>query len=122
MKDFRQLKVWEKAHRLTLAVYAATAKFPADERYGITSQTRRCSASIAANIAEGCGRTNDGDFCRFLDNAMGSANELDYHLLLAKDLALLDPRKYTELREMILEVKRMLSTLIRKVQDDRRSQ
>ena len=122
MKDFRQLKVWEKAHRLTLGVYDATAKFPPEERYGITSQIRRCSASIAANIAEGCGRANDGDFCRFLDTAMGSANELDYHLLLAKDLGLMDPRKYAELRERVLEVKRMLSTLIRKVQDDRRSE
>lgn len=122
MKDFRQLKVWEKAHRLTLAVYPVTGEFPSEERYGLTSQIRRCSASIAANIAEGCGRSNDGDFGRFLDTAMGSANELDYHLLLAKDLGLLDPRKYADLRERILEVKRMLSTLIRKIQDDRRSQ
>ena len=120
MKDFRQLRVWEKAHRLTLAIYAATRGFPAEERFGLTSQIRRCSASIGANIAEGCGRTGDGDFHRFLDIAMGSANELDYHLLLARDLKYLDAAKYEGLNRQLFEVKRMLSTLIRKVGTDRR--
>ncbi len=122
MKDFRQLRAWEKAHQLTLAVYGLTSGFPNDEKFGLTSQVRRCSASIAANIAEGCGRTNDGDFCRFLDVAMGSTTELDYHLLLARDLGLIDKRKYDEFHTRIFEVKRMLSTLIRKIQDDRRAQ
>jgi len=79
MKDFRQLSVWEKAHRLTLAVYEATKPFPTDERYGLTSQIRRSCASIPANIAEGCGRAGDGEFRKFLQVAMGSATELDYH-------------------------------------------
>ncbi|HXE89668.1 MAG TPA: four helix bundle protein [Terriglobales bacterium] len=120
MKDFRQLRVWDKAHRLTLAIYPATAKFPAEERYGLTAQLRRCSASIGANIAEGCGRSGDGNFQRFLDVAMGSANELDYHLLLARDLKYLEATAYEQLNRQSFEVKRMLSTLIRKVSTDRR--
>jgi len=83
MKDFRELKVWEKAHQLTLEVYKATTIFPKDELYGLTSQIRRACASIPANIAEGCGRRGDAEFARFLGIAMGSASELDYHLLLA---------------------------------------
>ena len=82
MKSFRDLQVWEKAHRLTLAVYSSTMEFPRDEQYGLTSQIRRASSSIAANIAEGCGRSGDGELRRFLEIAMGSASELEYHLLL----------------------------------------
>ncbi len=89
MKDFRHLKVWQKSHELTLAVYKATSLFPPDELYGLRSQIRRSCASIPANIAEGCGRNADGDFARFLQIAMGSASELEYHLLLVRDLNLL---------------------------------
>jgi four helix bundle protein len=121
VKDFRQLTVWEKAHQLTLAVYEATRGFPTDERYGETSQIRRCSASIAANIAEGCGRSGDGEFHRFLQTAMGSAVELDYHLLLCRDLHYLDGATYSRLEEKVVEVKSMLAALIRKVAADRAS-
>ncbi len=86
MRDFRKLNVWDKAHRLTLAVYKITKDFPRDEAYGLTSQIRRCSVSIPANIAEGCGRKGEAEFGRFLGIAMGSASELEYHLLLASDL------------------------------------
>ena len=89
MKDFRRLDVWQKAHRLTLEVYRLTKSFPLDERFGLTSQMRRCSASIAANIAEGCGRGSNAEFHRFLQMAMGSASELEYHLLLSRDLGYL---------------------------------
>ena len=75
MKDFRRLSVWDRAHHLTLETYKVTSKFSRDELYGITSQMRRSSASIAANIAEGCGRTGNGEFHRFLNTAAGSANE-----------------------------------------------
>ncbi len=119
MKDFRQLKVWEKAHQLTLASYSVTRPFPSEERFGLTSQIRRCSASIAANIAEGCGRSAGGEFQRFLQIAMGSAVELDYHFLLAKDLGFLDPRKHRELDDKGIELRRMLAALIRKVQAER---
>ena len=86
MKNFRELKVWEKAHLLTIDIYRITATFPKEEMYGLTSQIRRASSSIPANIAEGCGRGSDNDFRRFLQIAMGSASELEYHLLLAHDL------------------------------------
>ena len=89
MQNFKSLKVWEKSHELTLAVYKATTNFPKDELYGLTSQIRRASASIPANIAEGCGRTGKAELARFLQVAMGSASELEYHLLLAHDLGLL---------------------------------
>lgn len=109
MKDFRQLNVWEKAHHLTLAIYETTRAFPPDERFGIISQMRRCSSSIAANIAEGCGRSGDGEFHRFLQTAMGSASELDYHLLLSRDLHYLADKDYDRLQKMVQEVKSMLA-------------
>ena len=82
MKDFRRLTVWEKAHALTLRVYRATAVFPREKLYGITSQLRRCSSSVAANIAEGCGRTGNGEFHRFLNIAAGSLVEVEYFLAI----------------------------------------
>lgn len=81
MRDFRNLKVWEKAYQLTLDVYKTTKGFPKDEMYGLTSQTRRAAASVAANIAEGCGRTGGAELGRFVQIAMGSASELEFHLL-----------------------------------------
>ena len=85
MKDFKELRVWQKAHSLALEVYQATRSFPRDEIYGLTSQIRRAAVSVGANIAEGCGRRSDGEFARFLQIARGSASELEYHLLFARD-------------------------------------
>ena len=119
VKDFRRLEVWEKAHQMVLAVYRATNSLPRFELYGLTSQIRRAAASIPANIAEGCGRMTDGDFARFLQIAMGSATELDYHLLLAKDLGFLSECDYQNLSQMVHRVKSMLAPLIRKVEGDR---
>jgi len=115
MRDFKKLRVWEKAHRLTLAVYAATAGFPKEEMYGLTSQARRAASSVPANIAEGCGRDTGADFARFLHIASGSAVELEYHLLLARDLGMIPAPKHAELDFEVNEVKRMLATLVRKV-------
>ena len=83
MKDFRDLKVWSKAHNMALSAYRLTVHFPKEEMYGLTSQIRRAGASIPANIAEGCGRDGDGELARFLQIAAGSASELEYHLLLS---------------------------------------
>ena len=115
MKDFKKLKVWKKAHQLTREVYKATAAFPKEELYGLTSQIRRSSASIPANIAEGCGRHGDAELARFLHVAMGSATELEYHLLLAHDLGLMDKLTYEKLVSGVIEVKRMLTSLIQKL-------
>ena len=118
MRDFRQLKVWGKAHDLTLAVYKATSKFPRDELYGLTSQIRRSCASIPANIAEGCGRKGQAEFARFLQIALGSASELEYHFLLVCDLGLLSRPDYKRLANEVTEVKRMLTSLIQKLNAD----
>jgi four helix bundle protein len=90
MRDCRDLKLWEKAHRLTLAVYRGTAHFPKAELFGLTSQIRRASVSIEANLAEGCGRRLDGEMARYIQIAIGSGAELSCQLLLARDLGLLD--------------------------------
>jgi four helix bundle protein len=115
MKDFRELQVWEKSHQVTLAVYRETRCYPKEEMNGRTSQTRRAASSVPTNIAEGCGRGSDADFARFLHISMGSANELDYHLLLGRDLGLLRAETYESLLPAVQEVKRMLAALIRRV-------
>src|SRR6266545_5951281 len=97
MKDFRQLKVWEKSHQLALEIYKATKNFPKEELYGLTSQLRLSSMSIPTNIAEGCGRFTDADFARFLQMAMGSASEAEYQLILARDLEFLPKELYEQL-------------------------
>ncbi|MEW6115739.1 MAG: four helix bundle protein [Nitrospirota bacterium] len=119
MRDFKELKVWQKSHQLTLAVYKATVTFPREEMYGLTSQIRRASGSISANIAEGCGRSSEIEFARFLQIAFGSASELEYHLLLSHDLGLLQVSDYETLAGEVVEVKRMLTSFIQKLTADR---
>lgn len=121
MKDFRDFKVWEKAHEMVLAAYRATETFPKQEIFGLVSQIRRCSSSIPANIAEGCGRLGNSELHRFLQIACGSANEMEYHLLLAKDLGYLNEDAYLILDQQLAEVKRMLVALTRKVGSERKS-
>ena len=116
MKDFKQLRVWSEAHRLTLRLYQVTQAFPRHEIYGLTSQIRRAAASIPANIAEGCGRRSDGELTRFLQIARGSASELEYHLLLSRDLQLLAVEDFDQLQHKLGGVQRMLTTLVQRVQ------
>jgi len=118
MKDFRKLKVWEKSHHLALNVYSATTKFPKGELYGLTSQMRRSSISIPTNIAEGCGRNRDTELNRFFEIAMGSASELEYLLLLARDLSFLGRDGFDELTNEVIEVKKMLTSFIQKLKAD----
>jgi four helix bundle protein len=115
LKDFRKQKVWEKAHDLALEVYRVTEAFPKTELFGLTSQIRRAGVSIPANIAEGCGRDTDADFARFLQIAMGSASELEYHLLLAHELGLLNDPDHERLSNKTTEVKQMLTSFIKKL-------
>ena len=112
MKDFKELRVWQKAHALTLEIYQATKSFPRDEIYGLISQMRRAAVSVGANIAEGCGRRSDGELTRFLQIARGSASELEYHLLLARDLKLLANDAYQSFQKQLIEVQRMLTSLV----------
>lgn len=118
MKNFRDLKVWEKSHHLTLVLYKITEDFPRAELYGLTSQIRRAAASISTNIAEGCCRKGDMEFARFLWIAMGSASELEYLLLLAKDLNFIEKNEYQKLTNDTEEIKKMISSLIQKLKAD----
>ena len=113
MQDYRKLRVWQQSHELVLAVYRITAGFPKDELYGLISQIRRAAVSIPANIAEGCARAGDPEFGRFLVIAQGSASELDYHLLLSRDLELLNKSDYEHLSGDLTTVRRMLTTFIK---------
>ena len=115
MRNYEDLQVWRKAHNLTLEVYKSTRCFPIEERFGLTSQIRRSSASIGANIAEGCGRRSDAEMARFVQIAMGSGAELSYHLRLARDLDLLSKSCSDGLRSDLNEVMRMLSSLSQKL-------
>ncbi|MEM6285226.1 MAG: four helix bundle protein [Chloroflexota bacterium] len=115
MRDFRSLKVWEKSHQLTLNVYRSTQNFPADERFGLTSQIRRAASSIPANIAEGCGRNTERELAQFMQISMGSASELEYHLLLSRDLKYLNEQDYQALNDATVEVKRMLAPFINRL-------
>ena len=90
MRDFRELKVWEKAHLLTLKIYKVTKGYPKEELYGLTSQLRRACVSIPTNIAEGCVRSSDADFARFLYIALGSTSELEYLIVLSNDLKFIE--------------------------------
>jgi four helix bundle protein len=111
MRNYRDLLVWEKAHSLALGVYRETKVFPAEERFGLTSQLRRAASSIPANLAEGCGRRSDGEMARFVQIAMGSGAELSYHLLLCRDLGMLGAAEFLRLAPDADEIMRMLSAL-----------
>jgi four helix bundle protein len=120
MKDFHNLKVWERAHKLTLSIYMITKQFPKDELYGLTSQMRRAAASIPTNIAEGCGRDSQTELTRFLYIAMGSSSELDYQLLLSHDLQYLEDKTFQEFSTELIEIRRMLNAFIQKITRDKR--
>lgn len=115
VQDFKQLKVWQKSHALVLRVYSATFTFPEHERFGLTSQMRRAAFSVPSNIAEGCARATRTEFRQFLHIAAGSASELEYFFLLARDLRLFTEKQHDALYATLREVRRMLTGLIQKV-------
>jgi four helix bundle protein len=120
LQHFTRLAVWEKARALCVAVYRVTQDFPRAELYGLTGQIRRAAVSVSANIAEGRGRMGDGDFCRFLRYALGSATELESHLLLARDLSFVSGEEHLALARSTAEVQRMLASLVRQIDRPRR--
>jgi len=112
MRDYKKLKVWERAHTFTIAIYRLSSEFPSEEKFGLISQIRRSSASIATNIAEGCGRYTNNEFARFIDIASGSASEAEYQLLLAHDLGFIpNTKQYEAASGEISEIKKMLRAL-----------
>jgi four helix bundle protein len=116
VQDFRKLLVWQKSHLLVLEVYRLARDFPRDELFGLTSQMRRSAVSIPSNVAEGSGRGSDADFGRFLVIAMGSSSELEYQLLLARDLGYVESGAHQTVEALVKEVKKMLAALIKRVQ------
>ena len=115
MKDFRSLKVWEKAHALTLTIYKSTVEFPKQELYALTNQIQRAAVSIPANIAEGCGKDSDAELKRYFLIAMGSSSELEYLLLLAYDLGYLQDTTYQSMQNDLVEIRKMLNSFIQKL-------
>ena len=116
MRDYKKLEVWKKAHELNLFVYLQfLPKFPKSEQFDLLSQTKRASYSIALNIVEGSGRFTEKDFAHFLDQALGSAHELEYCSLLSRDLTYIDQEFYQQINQFINEVKAMLIGLIKKL-------
>jgi four helix bundle protein len=115
MQDFKKLKVWEKAHHLVLTIYGSAKQFPTEELYGLTNQMRRAATSIVCNIAEGCGRSGKLDFARFLQIAAGSGSELEYQILLAYDLSFFNRTESQALGNAVIDVKRMLSSLMQRL-------
>jgi four helix bundle protein len=115
MKNYRELQIWQRSHGLTLSLYHATKSFPRDEVFALTNQMRRACVSIPANIAEGCGREGDAELKRFLAIALGSACELDYHVLLASDLGHLDDAASRCLAAEIMEIRRMFGSFLQKL-------
>jgi len=114
MQNYKKLKVWHDSHTLTLNVYSCTKQFPKEELFSMTSQMRRSAVSIAANLAEGCGKSSNKDCKRFFEIALGSANETEYYIILTKDLGYLTDEKHDELFSQINQIKAMLISLIKK--------
>ena len=112
MRDYKKYTVWQKSHQFVLDIYKVTKLFPKEELFGLTSQMRRSSSSIPTNIVEGAGRKGDKDFCRFLYIAFGSANEIEYQIILSKDLDYMDNETASGLFFKIEEIKKMLNKLI----------
>lgn len=118
MRDFRTLSVWQKSHLLALSIYNSTASFPKEELHGLISQMRRSVSSIPTNLAEGCGRNSQSEFAHFANMAMGSVSELEYQLILAKDLGFLTDQIFKEQSNKVTEIKQMLTSLHQKVLAD----
>jgi four helix bundle protein len=115
MQDFRKLEVWRRSHRLALPAYKISCDLPPDGRFGLCSQIRRAAASIPANIAEGCGRKGCSELKQFLYVSLGSASELEYFLLLARDLRMLNINRHKETELELLEIKKMLAGLLQRL-------
>lgn len=115
MKDFKELHVWQKSHSLTLAIYKISKAFPREELYGLTSQIRRSAISLPSNISEGCGRLSDKELAHFLVIASGSASEISYQLLLARDLEYISQSVYDPLQAQLTEIHKMLNAFIKKL-------
>jgi four helix bundle protein len=119
VQNHRNLKVWQKAHAFCVQLYRVTGALERTDRSGLASQVRRASHSIRANIAEGCSRPTNKDFAKFLQTAIASASEVEDHLQFAHDVELIEPNDSSSLLRQIVEIRKMLYGLVRRVQDDK---
>jgi four helix bundle protein len=117
MRNYRELEVWEKSHKLTVELYKLCRTFPKEELYGLTSQLRRAAVSIGSNLAEGCGRRTASELARFVRIAMGSASELDYHLLLCRDFGFITAAEYDRQSNELVRVRKMLYGLLTSIEN-----
>lgn len=117
MRNYRDIQVWQRSHQITLDIYNLTSGFPSSELYALTSQMKRSAYSIPMNIAEGCGKSSEADFVRFLEIASGSASELDYQLILARDLKYMDQNEYEKIKNELTEIRKMLTAFIKQVRN-----
>lgn len=118
MRNYRDLQVWSKAYALALELYKLSRAFPKDELYGLTSQLRRAATSIGANLAEGCGRRGNNEMGRFVKIALGSASELDHHLLFSRDLGFLKRDDYERCSRELTSVRKMLTALLDAIEEE----
>ncbi len=117
LKNFKDLKVWQKSYELSLKIYRLTKHFPSEEKYGLTSQIRRAAVSVTSNIAEGYGRKTKSEYIQFLYIAYGSNCELETQMLLSGDLGYIKSEDIKQLQDEISEVERMLMALIKSLED-----
>jgi len=118
VRNYRDLQVWSKAYALTLELYKLSREFPKDELYGLTAQLRRSATSIGANLAEGCGRRGNSEMARFVKIALGSASELDHHLLLSRDLGFLKTGDYERCAKELTSRRKMLAAFLGAIEDE----
>lgn len=111
MKDFKNLKVWQKGIKLVVDIYKTSKKFPKEELYGLTSLMRRSAISVPSNIAEGCGRNSDKDFNRFLEISLGSSFELETQIIIAHELEFLTKEEFFDLSDKVQEEQKMITGL-----------
>lgn len=115
MQNYKDLLVWKKSHEFTLSVYKTVSAYPKEETYSLVCQLKRAASSIATNIAEGTGRFSQKDLAHFLQMSLGSSHDVEYLLLLSKDLGSINNETYVQLEKEINEIKAMLISLIKKV-------
>ena len=122
MLNFKDLEIWRRSHKLTLEIYKATQSFPKEELFGLTSQTRRAVSSIPTNIAEGCGRRTNAELANFLNIASGSASEVEYEILLAKDVGYITAEQCDMWTREIGEIRSMLAAYMKRLKADENSE
>lgn len=108
MHNFKELKIWRKSKDLSKEIFLLTSEFPAEHKFGLSSQLNRCSVSIPSNIAEGTSRDSQKDFARFLQISLGSAFELETQLIIATEIALIDSEKAKLLIDKTTEIQKMI--------------